>query len=103
RLFGSGLRTPHAPYAHTPPRATRCPVAPFTISTTAGARAWTALLGTLEQHMLLADRHPGMLTDHASRLHERTQGCIGSLTNLLDRVCYLAIATGTETITGDLI
>lgn len=57
----------------------------------------------LEQHVLLADAHPGMLTDHAQLLHRRTQGCIGSLTNLLDRACYLAIATSTETITADLI
>lgn len=63
----------------------------------------TTLLAALEQHVLLADARAGMLTERADVLHRRTQGCIGSLTNLLDRVCYLAIATGIETITGELI
>jgi hypothetical protein len=52
---------------------------------------------------MLADSHPGMLTDHAKELHRRTQGHIASLTNLIDRACYLAITTGTETITADLL
>ena len=46
---------------------------------------------------------PGMLTDHAKELHRRTQGHIASLTNLIDRACYLAIVTGIETITADLL
>ncbi|WNB85786.1 AAA family ATPase [Cellulomonas sp. ATA003] len=103
KFFDEGLLGQDAAYAQTSRRATRCEVAPFAIHTTAGARAWTALLAALEQHVLLAEPRPGMLTDHATQLHRRTQGCIGSLTNLLDRVCYLAIATGAETITTELI
>lgn len=103
KFFDEGLLGEDAAYAQTSRRATRCEVAPFSITTTTGARAWSALLAALEQHVLLADFRPGMLTDHADVLHRRTQGCIGSLTNLLDRVCYLAIATGIETITGELI
>lgn len=103
KFFDEGLLGEDAAYAQTSRRATRCVVAPFLITTTTGARAWSALLAALEQHVLLADSRPGMLTDHADVLHRRTQGCIGSLTNLLDRVCYLAIATGIETITGELI
>lgn len=103
KFFDEGLLGEDAAYAQTSRRATRCQVAPFTIATTLGARAWTSLLAALEQHLLLADARPGMLTDHAGLLHRRTQGCIGSLTNLLDRACYLAIATGAETITADLL
>ena len=44
-----------------------------------------------------------MLTDHAKELHRRTQGHLASLTNLVDRACYLAITTGAETITHDLL
>lgn len=44
-----------------------------------------------------------MLVDHAKELHRRTQGRIASLTNLLDRVSYLAITSGAETINADLI
>ena len=90
-------------YAQTSRRATRCPVAPFTISTDAGARAWTELLAALEAHLHLIDARPGMLVEHAAELHRRTRGHIASLTNLLDRVCWLAIRTGTETITAGLL
>ena len=90
-------------YAQTSRRATRCPVAQFTVSTDAGARAWTELLAALEAHLHLIDARPGMLVEQAAELHRRTQGHIASLTNLLDRVCWLAIRTGTETITAGLL
>lgn len=61
------------------------------------------MLRALEGHLKLADARPGMLTDHAKELHRRTQGHIASVTNLIDRACYLAITTGTETITADLL
>jgi len=57
----------------------------------------------LEAHLHLVDACPGMLVEHAGELHRRTQGHIASLTNLLDRVCWLAIHTGVETITGALL
>lgn len=103
KFFDEGLLGEDAVYAQTSRRATRCDIAPFTPTTTTGARAWSALLTALEAHVILADARPGMLTDHAKLLAMRTQGCIGSLTNMLDRVCHLAIATGTEAITRDLI
>ncbi|MFZ1412161.1 MAG: hypothetical protein WAS07_11930, partial [Micropruina sp.] len=68
-----------------------------------GALAWTDLLRAMETHIKLADARPGMLTEHAKVLHRRTQGHIASLTNLIDRACYLAIATGVETLTADLL
>lgn len=76
---------------------------PFDIGTTPGAKAWTDLLRAMETHIKLAEAHPGMLTQHAKLLHRRTQGHIASLTNLIDRACYLAIATGAETLTADLL
>lgn len=44
-----------------------------------------------------------MLTGQARQLHRRTQGHIGSLTTLLERACYLAITTGVEAITRDIL
>jgi hypothetical protein len=78
-------------------------VAPFAIDTDAGLRSSISLLKTMESHIKLADARPGMLVDQAKELHRRTQGRIASLTNLLDRVSYLAITSGAETITADLI
>jgi AAA domain len=103
RFFDEGILGPDAVYAQTSRRATRCEVAPFDITTGAGMRGWTDLLHALEAHLKLADTRPGMLTDHARELHRRTQGHIASLTNLIDRACYLAITTGTETITAELL
>ncbi len=78
-------------------------MAPFAIDTNAGMRGWIGLLRAMEGHIKLADARPGMLVDHAKELHRRTQGRIASLTNLLDRVSYLAITSGAETITVELI
>jgi len=103
RFFDEGLMGEQAAYAQTSRRATRCPVEPFAIDTDAGSRGWVSLLRVLESHIKLADAKPGMLVDHATELRRRTQGRIASLTNLLDRVSYLAITTGVEAITDDLI
>lgn len=99
RFFDEGMAGEEAAYAQTSRRATRCPVAAFSIDTEAGARGWTDLLVTLEPHLMLADAEPGMLLAHARELHRRTQGRIASLMNLIDRAAYVAIATGVETIT----
>ena len=103
RFFDEGLLGETAAYAQTSRRATRCPVVPFTIGTDAGFRSWVDLLRALEAHLNLAEGHSGMLTDHARELHRRTQGHIASLTNLIDRACWLAVTTGVETITAELI
>jgi len=103
RFLDEGHIGEQAAYAQTSRRTSRCEVSPFSIRSDAGFRGWVGLLSALESHIKLADAKPGMLVDHAKELHRRTQGRIASLTNLLDRVSYLAIATRTETITADLI
>ncbi|WP_258234382.1 TniB family NTP-binding protein [Brevibacterium oceani] len=103
RFFDEGLLGEDAAYAQTSRRSTRVPVAPFSHNTNAGARAWSHLLTKLEEHLLLVDREPGMLLRQATELHRRTQGHIGSLTNLLDRASYLAITTGVETINAEIL
>lgn len=103
RFFDEGLIGEQVVLAQTSRRATRCPVVPFTTATDAGARAWATLLATLEPHYKLARARPGMLTDHARLLHERTQGRIGSLTTLLDRACARAITGGAESLDARLL
>ena len=102
-FFDEGLHGEQSIYAQTSRRATRCPVAPFTIDSDAGMRAWIDLLTALEAHLILADARPGMLTDCARELHRRTQGRIASLTNLLDKMAYTAIVTGAEAITRTIL
>ena len=103
RFFDEGLVGEQAAFAQTSRRATRCPVAPFSTTSDTGFRGWVSLLRALESHIKLADARPEMLVDHAKELHRRTQGRIASLTNLLDRVSYLAITSGIETINAELI
>lgn len=103
RFFDEGMAGDEVAYAQTARRATRCPMAPFTTSTDAGMRAWVALLSTFEHHLRLADATPGMLTDHAKLIYQRTQGRMVSLTNLLDRAARQAISGGAEMLTEQIL
>jgi len=103
RFFDEGIIEPDATYAQTSRRATRCEVTPFDITSGSGLRGWLDLVRALEGHIKLADARPGMLVDHAKELHRRTQGHIASLTSLIDRASYLAVATGTEVIDEPLL
>ena len=89
--------------SQTSRRTTSCPVAPFTLSTESGKRAWQRLLSSFESHLKLANNTEGTLTGLGDYLFERTQGHIASVTNLMDRACAAAITTGTETITYDIV
>ncbi|ROS23717.1 TniB family NTP-binding protein [Cellulomonas sp. PhB150] len=98
RFFDEGLLPDQSTYAQTSRRATRCPVSPFDISSDSHYQAWNYLLRAFEEHIVLADARPGMLTELANELFRRTQGFLVSLTNIIDRACWIAIATGTERI-----
>ncbi len=102
-FFTEGMLAGRAELSQTGRRATRCPMVPFTIRSDNGYRAWTELLAAFEQHLALAEAREGMLVENAKLIYRRTQGYIASLTNLLDRAAYTAIATGTETITTDIL
>lgn len=103
RFFDEGMAGNQAAFAQTSRRATRCPVSPFSVKSDAGYSAWVSTLQAFEQGILLADACPGMLTEHARELFRRTQGHVASLTNLIDRACYVAVASGAETIDRDII
>lgn len=102
-FFEEGFAGPEAAYSQTSRRSTRCPVGPFTLGSANGYRAWVDLLTHFENHVKLADGRPGMLVDHAEYVHERTTGRLISLSQLVDEVCNLAIRSGGETITRELI
>lgn len=107
RFFDEGHLGEQAAYAQTSRRATRVQVAPFRVDSDPAARGWFDLLRAMERHLLLAGQDPGTdpgaLTDHAAELHRRTQGHIGSLTTLVERACAVAISTGTEAITAQVL
>ena len=102
-FFSEGLYGESAALAQTARRTTVCPIQPFTLTTDAGAQAWTALLQLLEGSLILASPREGMLVDHARLIFERTQGHIASLASLVERCAHLAIATGEETISEKIL
>jgi hypothetical protein len=103
KFFSEGLSPSEEVYAQTARRATRVPVAPFTISTNAGMIAWVALLRSFGAHIKLAEGDTEMLVPFAQEIHRRTQGRLVSLTTLLDRVCHMAVKTGTERVTDEVL
>lgn len=103
RFFDEGSLPKGGSSAQTARRATRCEISPFQLKTGSAARAWSRVLATYEDHLILAAKTPGMLNCRAEVLFERTQGYIGSLTNFIDRAAYLAIVTGVEDITDDIL
>jgi hypothetical protein len=102
-FFEEGLSGPEMAYSQTSRRFTRCTVSPFTRRSTNTYRAWIELLAIHEAHLKLADSRPGMLVDQAALILKRTTGRLISLAQLIEGVCDLAILTGAETVTEDLI
>lgn len=65
---------------------------------------WRALLLAIEQRLVLANKHQGMLADTLSDyVYRRTGGHIGSLMTLINRGSLHAIRTGTEALTEELL
>lgn len=83
-LFGEGRPKTRQAFSQTRRRFHMLPIAPFTIDTPAGRKAWRELLTSLEDHFLLLDTAPGFLAAALDEyLHARTGGNIGSLLQLL--------------------
>ncbi|WP_406495748.1 hypothetical protein OG936_17305 [Streptomyces sp. NBC_00846] len=103
-LFSEGGATGDAALAQTGRRTTRLGVRPFTITDEQGRREWRQMLLALEQRIVLADKHPGMLADDLSDyLFARSTGHIGSLMTLINRGCQRAVRGGGERLSRDLL
>jgi hypothetical protein len=64
---------------------------------------WRQLLLAIEQRIMLARKHRGMLVGLSDVLFERSTGRIGSLTTLVSRACQRAVRTGAEYIDRELL
>lgn len=79
-LFSEGDSYEDAVIAQTGRRTTRLDMQPFVIDTDEGRREWRNLLLALEQRIVLADKHSGMLADDLSDyLFARSTGISGRL------------------------
>ncbi|MBV9026169.1 MAG: AAA family ATPase [Streptomycetaceae bacterium] len=103
-LFDEGEDFEDAVLAQTGRRTTRLGMEPFTIKTEEGRRHWRDMLLAIEQRVVLADKHPGMIADDLSDyLFARSTGHIGSLMTLINRGCQKAVRTGAERLDEDLL
>jgi hypothetical protein len=103
-LLMEGTSYDDAVLAQTTRRTTMLEMQPFSIGTERERRQWRQLLLTLEQRVVLARAHQGMLADELSDyLYIRSTGHIGSLMTLIARGCERAISTGKETLTEELL
>lgn len=103
-LISEGLGVGEEELAQNGRRWTTLGVEAFEIETEPGRRIWRRLLLTIEQNLVLADKHPGMVADELSDyLFARSSGHFASLMTLITRGCRRAIRTGTERLTTDLL
>lgn len=103
-LFSEGDSYTNAVLAQTGRRTTPLDMRPFTISTQKQRREWRTMLLAIEQRLVLAGKHPGMLADDLSDyLFARSTGHIGSLMTLINRGCQRAVRTRTEHLSQDLL
>jgi hypothetical protein len=91
--------------AQTSRRTTVLEMTPYSLDNTERQRReWRTLLTTIEQRLVLGNKHIGMLADELSDyLYIRSSGHIGSLMELIRRGCTRAIRTGSETLNRKLL
>ncbi|MBZ9752497.1 ATP-binding protein [Deinococcus sp. HMF7604] len=68
-----------------------------------GSAVWKSLVDTFEKQLLLDQHEPGTLVKLSDYLYQRTNGSIGSLTNMLKVASKLAILTKGERIDHELL
>jgi len=99
-LLREGMTAADALFAQFGRRTTALALPPFLAETEPDRRQWRRLLLTIEQKLVLACAHPGMLADELSDyLYARSTGHFASLMTLISRGCRRAIRTGREQLT----
>ena len=103
-LFSEGSDYQDAVLAQTGRRTTALGMEPFAVNTERGRRHWRQLLLAIEQRVVLADKHAGMIADDlCDYLYARSTGHIGSLMTLINRGCQRAVRSGEEKLTTELL
>lgn len=98
-----GRYGPDAALAQISQRFKRLPVEPLRRSTQPERATWLGVLQVFERELVLLQSKDGDLTGQADYLWRRTQGVIGSLTQLLTEATAEAIDTGAERVTRKLL
>jgi hypothetical protein len=98
-----GRYGPDAALAQISQRFKRLAVEPLRRSTNEERATWLGVLQIFERELVLLQSKPGDLTGLADGLWRRTQGVIGSLTQLLTEATAEAIDSAAERITSKLV
>jgi hypothetical protein len=98
-----GLLGTDAVLAQISQRFKRLPVEPLRRSAQRERELWLGVLSVFESELVLLGSKAGDLCSQADYLWRRTQGVIGSLTQLLTEAATEAIDTGSEQITQELL
>ena len=98
-----GRYGPEVALAQISQRFKRLPVEPLRRSTPSERATWLGVLQVFERELVLLQAKDGDLTGQADYLWRRTQGVIGSLTQLLTEAAAEAIDTGAERVTTKLL
>jgi len=75
----------------------------FQINTEAQKREWAGVIKTMEECLVLLRHRPGTLTRHYRYLHDRTDGSICGLADLVREAATEAVMNGDEAITKRLM
>lgn len=102
-LVGEGAEGEAAAMAQTFRRWTVLGLEPYSMRTVHTRKEWERLLWHIEQALVLADGHDGMLVEMSRYLFARTTGNIGSLMDLIRRGASRAIRTGQEKLDRRLL
>lgn len=103
-ILDEGLSPAEALFAQFGRRTTPLTLPPFLAGTEQGRRDWRRLLLTIEQKLVLAGNHHGMIADELpDYLYARSTGHFASLMTLITRGCLRAMRTGEERLTTGLL
>jgi hypothetical protein len=84
-------------------RMTRVPSTPYQVSTDDEIRQWRALIHAMEKPLHLYNHERGDLAKNWRYLFMRTDGFVASLSTLIREAAVVAVETGTEAITREIL
>lgn len=103
RMYSEGLSGHRAALAQTGRRWTRIEVEPFHVREADDRKDWLRMIRSTERALVLLKHSEGSLEELGDYFFDRTGGYIGSFFTLIRRGCRLAITSGQESITRELL
>lgn len=103
KLLTEGKPDDKIKYGQMRGRFAHFPINAFEAYSEEGKASWLRLVRAFEDELVLLKARQGMCTNLAEYLYKRTNGVVGSLSNLIRQGANSAIEDGTEKITKKLL